>query len=135
MTIEEGLYSYLSGYAGLTALVGTRIYPLVMPQNVTMPAIRYQRISSSRIYSHDGPNKLTHPRFQFSCFAESYATAKAVANQVRFALAGYQGTMGGAGGVTVQFAIVDDEVDLYEDETKLHHVAVDVVVWHEEATG
>lgn len=132
MTINEALYGYLSGYAGLVALIATRAYSLVAPQNVTKPYVRFQRIDTPREYSHQGYSGLAHPRFQFSVFAETPESAKAVVDQVRTALQGYVGTMGGSGGVTVQAAMVVDERDNYEPDTKLYREDIDVILWHAE---
>jgi hypothetical protein len=49
--IDDAMYSYLSTYAGLVALVSKRIYPIVMPLNVTLPAVSYQRISTERVHA------------------------------------------------------------------------------------
>ena len=38
MIIEEALVAYLTGYAGLSALIGTRLYPLRLPENPTYGA-------------------------------------------------------------------------------------------------
>jgi len=124
--IEQSLETYLKNYADLTALVGTRIYPAKLPQNFTPPAITYSRISSSRYYSHSGPSGLARPRFQLSCWAEHYGEAKQVAEQVRAALEAWPATK------TVQAAFVVNELDGYEPETKLYHVPVDVIFWHNE---
>lgn len=140
MTLEEALYTHLSGYAGLTALVSTRIYPDEMPQGCAKPAVVYQRIDTPREYTHDGPAHLAHPRFQFTAWALPSATAsgsttaKAVADQIRAALDGYTGTMGGAGGVAVQAVFVADERSGFEmdGQTRLHSYQLDVILWHEE---
>lgn len=132
MKIEEALFSHLKSHAGLSALVGTRIYPQIMPQGVTMPAVTYQKISGPREYSHGGPSELAHPRFQLSCWAKNYSTAKDIAEQVRLALQAYRGTMGGAGGVTVYGAFLENEIDLYESDTRLYHIPVDFSIWHKE---
>ena len=39
MAIEELIFTRLSGFGGLTALVGTRIFPNRMPQDVIFPAV------------------------------------------------------------------------------------------------
>lgn len=135
MTMEEALYAYLSTYAGLTALIGTRVYPFVLPQNAAKPAVTFQRVDTPREYTHDGYAGLAHPRFQFACFALSQPASAAVAEQIRLALQGYTGTMGGVGGVVVQFAVVVDQRDGYENDTKLFSTALDVIIWHEEATA
>lgn len=140
ISIEEALFRYLSGYAGLSELVGDRIYPDVLPQKVTMPAVKHQRIDTPREYSHSGDSNLAHPRFQFSGFALTKPAAKAVADQIRAAFNAYNqgrlnGTivaMGGAGGVDVQFCQVEDERSDYEPETLLFRTDVDVILWQAE---
>ena len=41
MTIEEITYSILTGYSGITATVGTKIYPIKVAQNKQVPFITY----------------------------------------------------------------------------------------------
>ena len=133
MSISTGLYAYLTGYAGLTALIVKRLYPLVLPQGVTLPAVRYQRISTSRLRSHSGPSGLAYPTFQFSVHAGTAASADAVAAQLTAALECYQGPMGaGALGATVQAAFVVGDVDDYDAETGQYMRHVDAIIWHEE---
>lgn len=121
MTIETDLYSRLSTFAGLVALVGTRSYPLLLPQNPTLPAITFQKISNVREQAHSGDSSLQHPRYQFSCWAETYAEAWAVAEQIRLALQGITSAGGG---------FYENAVDLYDPETGWYHVPVDITIWH-----
>lgn len=48
MNIATALRERLVGLSPLTALVGTRIYVDVLPQQPTLPAVRVQRISDVR---------------------------------------------------------------------------------------
>jgi len=128
MPFEEGLFAYLDGYPGLTLEVGSRIYPILIPQEATFPLVTYTRISTPRLHEFER-SFLPHPRFQFDCWAESYNRAKDVAAQVRAALDLYGGAMGA---YTVRVSLVDDERDVYEPETKLWHVIVDAIIWYEE---
>ena len=130
MVIEEALYAYLSSHAGLTALVSTRIYPLVMPQNATLPAVTFSKISGPRAHAMQQDAGLAYPRFQVSCWGGTYKQAKEVAGQVRAALQDYTGTMGGAGGVVVSGVFLEDENDLYEPGTQAYHIAIDFIIWH-----
>lgn len=131
MIIEAALYSYLSTYAGLTDLISTRLYPLVLPQNPTYPAITYLKVSrvGGRAMKSTNPRHI-RARFQFSCWATSYSSAKAVAVQVQTALQDYNGVMGGSGGVTVLDSEPINELDIYEPDTKLYHVPIDIMIWH-----
>ncbi len=133
MFIEEALYSYLSGHAGLTNLVGTRIYPLVMPQNISLPAATFSKVSGPRVHAMQKDAGMAYPRFQVSCWGITYKSTKEVAAQVRAALQDFKGTMGGAGGVVVGGVFIQDENDLYEPGTHVYHVALDFIIWHDEA--
>lgn len=132
ITIEEGLYHFLTNNAGLVALVGTRVYPNRLPQSGTLPALTYQRIDSPRIATHDtaGASGTARPRFQFDCWGATYATCKAVSDALRAALNGYRGTMGAADPVTVQSALIQDETyDDFED-AGMGRMATDYIIWH-----
>jgi hypothetical protein len=132
MTLEEGLFAQLTMDPDVSAIVGDRVYPLIMPQGSPLPAVTYQRISSARFYAHDGPSGLARPMIQLSCWAESYDEAKQVAALVRKALESASGTLGGQDGVPVQGIRVEDEVDLYEDNPPVFRTDLDTVFWYEE---
>jgi len=85
MSTEQTLYSTLKNDAGVSALVGTRIYPLLLPQNPTYPAITYQRISTRPVMTRTG-NGLDFVRMQIDCYADSYSGVKALAAAVEAAL-------------------------------------------------
>lgn len=127
MPFEEGLFEYLDNHAGLSEEVDSRIYPLLLPQNPTLPAVTYVRISSPELHTFERAF-LPHPRFQFDCWAESYARAKDVAAQVQAALDLYRGAMGD---YTVEVSILDGERDMYDAETKIWHVIIEAIIWYE----
>lgn len=117
--IETELVSILSGHSGVSGLIGTRLYPVVIPQDKTLPAVAYQKISATRVHTLAGPTNLAHPRVQLTCWALTYAEAKQVIEQVRAALYGaWPG------------AIIMDLPDRYESDTRRFGVAVDVRVLH-----
>ncbi len=138
MTLEEGLYSYLSSTAALTALVGNRIYPVVLPPNVVYPAVTYQRISGPRVHTMGNDPGLAYPRIQISCWyrdisdpQKGYGQVKAVAEQIRLALQDQKNTTWG-GSVTVRAVLFDGDTDLYDFETQVHQVALDFIIWYTE---
>ena len=126
--IEEAIYLHLKNHPGLSALIGTRIYPLRMPQNPTLPAVVYQRISTPRTYSHSGYSNLADPRFQFSVWAESYSGALAVAEQLRDAINGFTGS----GSIPVYSSQIANESDDYEPSTELYRILIDAFIAHRE---
>jgi hypothetical protein len=127
VAFEDGLFTYLSTYPGLAALIGTRLYPLLLPQDPTLPAVTYQRISTPMMLAFER-SFLPHPRFQFDCWAASFPAARAVAEQVKLALDVYRGAMGAE---TIQASILDTDRDTYEPQAKIFHSIVDAIIWHE----
>jgi len=112
--VEEGLRARLAGFAGLSALVSTRIYRLTVPQDAVLPAVTYQRISGPREYVMGQQTPLVRARFQITSWADDYSGVKAVAEQVRLALSNYAGT---SAGVVIDWVEMVNDTDLFEDET------------------
>lgn len=127
MSIETGLYSKLAGTAGVAALVGTRIYPQVVPQEQDLPALAYQRISGAPRYTHSGDAGLTRARFQITCLAATYAGVKALAAVVRAALTGATGAWDD---VTVGACLVENEADGWADGFLAPVVRLDCIIWY-----
>lgn len=127
--MEQALYSILSDDTAVKALVAARIYPSIIPPDAALPAIAYQRVSAMRVKSHGGPSSLARPRFQITCLARSYGSARAVADATRGALDGIKKTVGN---VWVQAAFVQNEFDTFTVEDDLYTVRQDFYVWHAE---
>jgi hypothetical protein len=127
--LEEGLVDFLLAYTPLTVLIGDRVYPLILPQEPTLPAIVYQRIGGVPEYSQSGFSNLTPVRMQITCWGTTLMSAKNVAIQVKLALGGYRGPMGSS---TVGAIFIEDELDDLDEETGLYRVILDVLLWHEE---
>ena len=131
MTIESVLYDRLTTHAGLAALTVLRIYPNVLPQGATMPAISYRRVSAGRPSAMGSDIGIVRARFQFDVWANNYDEAdgvRPIAEQVRQALQRWNT----AGPPVVQEVFFLNETDLYEPQTGLHHVALDFEVNYEE---
>ena len=69
MIIEEALRAHLAADTDAAAIAGARIYQLTLPQRPQLPALVFQRISTPRVNSQEGPTLLAHPRFQINCHA------------------------------------------------------------------
>ena len=79
MSIESTLYDTLRNNAGVAALVSTRIYPLVAPDNAAVPFIVYQLITGMAHNQLVGAPGSERKVLQVSCVANSYTAAKAIA--------------------------------------------------------
>lgn len=127
--LETVLQTRLTGYAGLAALVGTRVYPIKLPQTPTMPAVSYQRIDGPRESGIASEHGMAHPRIQVDSWASTYGGAKAVAEQVRTALERWSDATTTP---VVLDSFIEGDTDLYESEVELYRVSMDFVIWHRE---
>lgn len=97
MSDESTIRSILTGYAGLTALVSTRIYDQGAPTNsatpITRPYVVMSAISEVPMNYVSGVPTAAEFRIQFDIYGDSKASCKAVLAQVRAALhaAGHHG--------------------------------------------
>jgi hypothetical protein len=114
------VYAILSADAGVTALVGTRIYPYgIIPQEVTtFPVIVYQTISGTTENVLLGTSSADQERVQIDCWGDASAgapgaQADAVYSAVRAAL---EGAAPAAHGCSVQ--LENENGHDYEQETK-----------------
>jgi hypothetical protein len=130
-TIEEGLTTFFLATAGITALVGTRVWGSRVKQGSTFPCITKQRISTPRIHTHDesgSSGMLARPRFQIDVWGASEASVKAVADAIRTALNGKVGSLG-AGCISIQAALAEEEVLEYDPETDIYRVRCEYIIW------
>lgn len=130
----EALYTKLTGTAAIAALVVARVYPLMLPPTVTLPAISYTEVSGPRVTTHDeASGGLAHKRYQVDSWATTYSGAKALSKQVRVALNGFSGAVShGADSLTLQASLIAEERDDYDAETGIYRVIQDYIIWHGE---
>ncbi len=127
MAIEADLFAALTGHAGLSALVGSRVYPLILPQNPTYPAVTYQRISTPMAQVVTGAVAAASTRFQVNVWANTYSSAVNVAAQIRAALLAMTGAT-----VTVHEVLLDNETEGWADESGIYSRILDVIILHSE---
>ena len=128
MTIEEALQAYLSSKTEITNIVSDRIYPILLPQDSTYPALTYFKISGSVQHDVD----IAYPWFQISSWAETYAEVKALAVVVKEVMQRYKGVMGGGSGIKVPQIVFENELDLYDSETGIYHIPADYKIIYRE---
>lgn len=129
-TLEEGLVAHLMGDSGVTASISTRLYPLVVPQDVTLPAAAYQRISGPREHAHDGPTGLARARIQFTFVGATYAEAKDAATAFRQSLDGHHRGLPGVQRAVI--SLVDDQDD-WAPQFEKPVVRQDYMIWYTES--
>lgn len=138
MSIATALYSRLSSDAGITAIT-SRIYPLAAKQGASVPYVVYSQTGNRHVHHFGGAAGLAAPRFQISCWDDDYIGARALAEQVRDAMDGYRGTMGGGGNTAnVRGCFLEFDIDVYEPPTDaqkfgMYGVHMEFEIWHVES--
>lgn len=133
--LADAIFNRLSNYAGLTALVDQRIYPLTAPQDGPSPFVVYQVISEVPQSAMGSDTGNIRARVQVDSRAtanQGYRQARLVATQVRAALQRYSGTNAT---VVIDDIFVDEASgeDIYEDEGGgAYRVRLDFIVWYRE---
>lgn len=130
--MEEALIAHLLADAGVTALVGARVFPGSLPQKLDMPALVFTRVDGAPLYADDGEVGLEDPRIQIDCWGLTYTAAKLLARAVVERLSAFDGTVGAT---TFQYIMLDAERDFREGGSNnaeyLYRTSLDFTVWNE----
>lgn len=136
MKLEVGIHAHLKNNPGVAALVGTRIYPIKMPQDSPLPAVVYQRVSKVRGHAFDGESGDVESRYHISTFAATLAQAMQVSSAVRSSLKPFFKAPGTLNGVHIGGVFLENEFPIFEPEEvqtlSQYHVLGDYVFLHAE---
>jgi hypothetical protein len=96
--LRVGLVAALKANAGITAAVGSEIYPLRLPEThpAGAPALLYQVAGVNRHETLDGPSGNATCVLRFGAGSANYLDNRATSKAVRALLDGFIGTLGGA---------------------------------------
>lgn len=89
---EAAVRNALIQAQAVTALVGTRIYPVLAPTSAALPFITYRRTGVRREQSFSGPVGVTTTSLDLDIFATTYEAARTLSDLCRLALDGWGGT-------------------------------------------
>lgn len=107
---------------GVAALVSARVYPVLLPQTPTYPAISYQRISNS---GTNGSTALRESRWQVNCWAATYAGAVSLSEAVKAAMEEHTDVSQTPG---IKYSRIVNEFDDYDPDTEIYRVILDVML-------
>lgn len=135
---EAALYSLLTTGSPnpVSAIVGVRVHPLVLPQGIVYPAIRYQRISTARDQYRTliGKAEYASVRMQVDCYALTALAAITLAQAVYNLAEGYSGIIGGLRIDATSTA--DQRADLEAGAgpagVDLYRQGIDLILYHPE---
>lgn len=104
----------------LSELVGTRVFPMRIPQKQPIPAVVYQVISDNPVNTFDGDRSVDSITLQVSCWASTYAEAQELAAAVRRIISG----------ISAIAPVVDSIIDDEDPETRNYRVILNFSLWN-----
>jgi hypothetical protein len=135
VTVEQAVLDHLVADGDVAALVGTRVYQLVLPQGGTLPAVRVQLIDEPVDYHLRGEVDITRARVQVDAYAgeasgvDPYSGATALGEAIHAALSGMKFSVGSPA-LEVTGVFRQNREVLYEaEELRLVRVLQDYWVW------
>ena len=130
MSISSGLYSYLAAQAAISTLVSARIYPVILPQDPTYPAITFNIDGIRDTFTfNDGQTSFVGADIQIDAWATTQKGAEDLAAAINNALQNHTGDMGG---VVVNRCFREAQVDIYESTVNAYRRSLSYVCWHTE---
>ena len=112
MSIESTLYDTLRNAAGVSALVSTRIYPQIAPDNAATPYVTYQVIVGTAHNKLVGAPGSERKIIQVNCISNTYSGAKAIAEACKAA-------------INTSVGYLNAERDDYSPEIEIHRIMLD----------
>ncbi len=130
--IRRAIVNHLKAAPGVTAVLGGRIYPLEIPQNLeTSPAASVALSSATRSHSKEGPMGLVQAEIFVVCWSRRVLEAEDAANAVRKELDGFRGPLEGLTIRNIRSG-TERDMDEYIDIVGAYGIAVDYTIDYEE---
>jgi hypothetical protein len=123
----EGLYTLLQSCTPLTNIVGTRIYPLVLPKNYTVPAVTFGQVSSTTEVHLDRTYVET-TSVDINSWALTYSDAAKAQDAINTLLSMYQGTL--SDGTVVLYTQSSTHPDEFEHDSLLYRCTTTFTIQH-----
>lgn len=121
--IGSAIQALLVADPTVAALVGARVYPSLMPQGVSKPAVVFQVISDVPQTTFDGDSSTTlvNALLQIDSYGKTYLEAHAVADAVDAVVSALSSPD--------LSATREVSRDLYDNEAQLHRVSAEYSCW------
>ncbi len=128
-------HAFFSARAEVLALVGARIYPLLIPQHIPAhgshdPSLVFQLTSAPREANYCATERIVVASYQFGCCARRYEVAMGLADAVRRALRDFVGL---AGECRIRLMRLDTDLEQMTPEPGLFIFSSNYSVWYVQA--
>lgn len=134
MTLEQDLLAQLRTITALTAIVGTNIYPVVLPNSVdarAQPWMTYQMVSRTQLYSLACDSFCVRKRVALNVWSQSYSDVVTAQKAIWSALSGFQGTF--PNGTQIHLVELANASDSFEDTALMYRSSVQLLITYVEA--
>ena len=111
MNEGKAIYTILTEDAGVSAVVGTRVYPQVAAQGAAFPFVVYVLQDNTPSDTKSGVSTLDEIRYDIVAAAETYTALSSLTERIRLALDRYSGTVSGIVVDSIQFTELDVDND------------------------
>ena len=111
MNEGKAIYSILTENAGVSAIVGNKVYAQIAAQGAAFPFVVYVLQDNSPSDTKSGPSTLDEVRYDIVAAAETYASLSSLTERIRLALDRYTGDLGGVEIDSIQFIDLDVDND------------------------
>ncbi len=111
MNEGRAIYTILTEDAGVSAVVGTRVYPQVAAQGAAFPFVVYVLQDNTPSDTKSGVSTLDEIRYDIVAAAETYSALSSLTERIRLALDRYSGTVSGIVVDSIQFTELDVDND------------------------
>ena len=109
MDICQALYAYLKNDEVVSAEVGSRIYPEIMPEDCPLPAIVYAPVLCKYDSALTGDTGFVRQTIQIVCHGETFMKARLLSRKVKAALQDFHGDMEG---LNIQATFIKTDYEL-----------------------
>ena len=111
MNEGKAIYTILTEDAGVSAVVGNKVYPQIAAQGAAFPFVVYVLQDNSPSDTKSGPSTLDEVRYDIVAAAETYSELSSLTERIRLALDRYTGDIGGVEIDSIQFIDLDVDND------------------------
>ena len=105
----QAVYEYISGNTEIQAVVQGRIFPIVLPQDASLPAMVYAPVVANYDSALQGDTGYVRQTIQFVCHEKTFKKARKLSRLVKKALQDYTGDMNG---VEIQAVFIKSDYEL-----------------------
>lgn len=108
MNIAPAVYNLLSNDATVSGLVGSKIYPDQIPQQVAYPAIVHYKTDVNKVAVKTAPTINYRITLQIDIYCDTYGAGETIADAVKAVLDEYSGTVES---INIQKAVLNNQAD------------------------